>query len=401
MAARSICWTCKMNFVARSFPRNSVIEALVFDEAYTERDYAAVAEARTAAILTATATLLDQCDLYAGFCERLGFRLEGIGDESELGRIPQLPLSVFKTASPRCSGTEGELIETTSSGTRGVVSRVLRDSTTLDRLLGGLQGSFRLVGEFFEDDTTVLHLGPSPGASDGVWMSYVMGLVELAFETRHFVHGRIFLLGEALDAVEECLAAGRRIIVLGPPMLAKALAEASLEIGRSFRGEDRLFFVTGGGWKRNTGRALESENFAALLCRGFNLASRAQVRDAFNQVELNTVLVECEAGRKHLPPWLQVIVRDFAALAPLPPGELGVLSFLDPTATSYPALFIGDDIGRLDLSPCACGRRSPSLHLLRRLQLSESRGCALRMDERVRVRSSLPPVRTLLQRKSP
>jgi long-chain-fatty-acid---luciferin-component ligase len=111
------------------------------------------------------------------------------------------------------------------------------------------------------------------------------------------------------------------------------------------------------------------------------LRDDGQVRDVFNQVELNTAFVECAQHQLHVPPWVEVIVRDPYDLSPVPPGETGLLSYLDPSATSYPCFLISEDIGMASTDGCACGRHGQTVEIRRRLLTSDHQGCALRLAD--------------------
>jgi len=79
--------------------------------------------------------------------------------------------------------------------------------------------------------------------------------------------------------------------------------------------------LTAGGWKRFSGQRIERAVFDPRACAAFGLADESQVRDAFNQVELNTVMIECSAHRKHVPPWLYAAARDPDRLTVLRPAR--------------------------------------------------------------------------------
>jgi long-chain-fatty-acid---luciferin-component ligase len=105
-----------------------------------------------------------------------------------------------------------------------------------------------------------------------------------------------------------------------------------------------------------------------------------RIRDVFNMVELNTAIFECEAGAKHVPPWLEVTARSGEDLSVMPPGEAGILAYLDPTPLSYPGFVLSDDIGYVGAQECSCGRLGKTLVLQRRLKVVEERGCGRKMD---------------------
>ncbi len=55
-----------------------------------------------------------------------------------------------------------------------------------------------------------------------------------------------------------------------------------------FKGGDRVHIITGGGWKSNQNDSLDRADFNQLLMDTFQLDKINQIRDTFNQVELNT-----------------------------------------------------------------------------------------------------------------
>ncbi|MBL1723161.1 long-chain fatty acid--CoA ligase, partial [Klebsiella pneumoniae] len=69
----------------------------------------------------------------------------------------------------------------------------------------------------------------------------------------------------------------------------------------SFSGDKSLSIITGGGWKRYEKESLKRDDFNHLLFDTFNLSDISQIRDIFNQVELNTCFFEDEMQRKHVP----------------------------------------------------------------------------------------------------
>jgi long-chain-fatty-acid---luciferin-component ligase len=102
-------------------------------------------------------------------------------------------------------------------------------------------------------------------------------------------------------------------------------------------------------------------------------------------VELNTVVFECEAAHKHIPPWLIVEALDPETQEPVPAGEMGVLAYWDALPTGYPGFVISDDFGVLDPSGCECGRPGPTMSFMRRVTAADDRGCARAMDAETEV----------------
>jgi len=325
----------------------------------------------------------ENCAPFGKYCARLGFDPAAPLSADQLTTVPQFPSSVFKTLE-LCSVPHAEIVHRfESSGTSGLRSRIPRDELTLARLSGSLRGTADIwsdvIGDVdMDDDVFVIHLGPSRRNAGSVWFGYVMSLIELEAETEHLLSNGKVDIGRTAKLVKTALTERRRVLVVGAPFLIEELChwfeQFPLDAG------NRLFLITGGGWKRHTGKVMSRTQLAELACRTLGLDSTAQVRDIFNQVELNSAFVQCGEGRLHVPPWVEVIVRDPATLRPLPSGCEGLLSYLDPTAHSYPAFFIGEDLGIRDDSPCGCGRTSATIQMVRRLRVTTHEGCALQTE---------------------
>jgi long-chain-fatty-acid---luciferin-component ligase len=300
----------------------------------------------------------------------------------DLDRVPQLPTAIFKRRnSPLVHSAEAR--PSRSSGTLGTVSAVWRDHTTTQRLLGSVKAGLRLIDSWYEDEVHVVNLGPDRQEAAGLWFAYVMSLLEIVFPTTHCVKADVFDKTATLQKLSNALGAAPSVGVVGPPMLVADLAATALRTRWSCDA-DRITVVTAGGWKRAVGEALARDEFDDLVCRAFGVSDPYRdVRDAFNQVELNTVLFECRARRKHVPPWVHVTVRDPVALLPVAPESYGLLSYLDASASSYPCFIVGDDIGMLRDGACPCGRIGRTVEILRRVRRDESWGCALKMDSDV------------------
>lgn len=324
---------------------------------------------------------LKTCPQYAWFAARSGFDLDQLRASTDLHRVPQIPTAAFKRGAAIMScAPESVAKRCTSSGTLGGRSEVHRDRTTIERLLGSVRWGVELIDDWEDDDVAVVNLGPDQREAGDLWFAYVMSLVELIYPSIHAVRDGQFDPRRALASVDSLCQQYPTVLLIGPPALVLEVAGTAAATQPDRPASSQLFVVTAGGWKRSSGAVLDREEFTATLMDGLRLADRRQVRDAFNQVELNTVLLECAAHRKHIAPWLEVIVRDPWTLHPVAPGEPGLISYLDPSAASYPCFIIGDDIGTVDDGPCQCGWRGRTLELHRRVNRDEEWGCALKMD---------------------
>ncbi len=323
----------------------------------------------------------DGCPGYRRLCDAEHFDPRQLACYEDLARIPLVPSVSFKRRMMRSVPEERIVKLCVSSGTQGSRSSVPRDHTTLERFLActGV-----LVDELLEpsDYAYLFNLGPDAEAAGDLWLAYVLGAMELRFESSHYVRdGRL-----RLKELEQGLRAGegrRQCILVGPPILFLHLLEYLEERGtRIDLGATQSFVVTAGGWKRFSGSAIPRDEFSERVSESLGLDA-SSVRDAYNMVELNTVLLECDHRQKHVPPWLVASARDASTLDPLPEGHEGLLAFLDSTADSYPGFVLSDDFGGVRTDPCVCGRTAPRVHFARRVESAEARGCALKMDRDV------------------
>ncbi|MFE1441627.1 hypothetical protein [Streptomyces sp. NPDC058739] len=325
---------------------------------------------------------------YRRFAEARGFTLADLDEPAGLARVPQFPTRMFKRAEIRSVPAQ-DCDVFKSSGTSGTRSMVWRDEPSLERLAGSLhpEGDIwrTLYGDIdLDDDGMMIHLGPGRREADGVWISYIMTLVEMFASTTSYVRDGVLHLKDAVRDLESALAEGRFVCVAGPPVFVAELLRHMAENSVKTAAGDRMAVITGGGWKKSESTRLDPDELRALAMDTFGLADASQVRDVFNQVELNTAFIECEHHRKHVPPWVEVIVRDPRDLAPLPTGESGLMSYLDPTARSYPCFLLAEDFGSAVTGGCPCGRGGTTVEIHRRMKASSHHGCALRLAETVR-----------------
>lgn len=319
------------------------------------------------------------CETYRRLCEMEKFSPQQLRGWSDLAHIPLIPSSVFKHRLIH-TGPESDIIKVClSSETQGSQSRLPRDHVTLERFVGSTGTQFDLLLNPW-DKAQGFNLGPDTNKAEDLWFAYVMSILDLIRPTNHYVGEDVFYPA-SMVADLQMLSTNTQPILVGPPILFLHLLDflARQDI-RLDLGSRNGLVVTAGGWKRFNNEAISREVLTDRLIECLGLTGPAQVRDAFNMVELNTVLLECEYRRKHIPPWLVVLVRDPGTLTPVPAGTTGLLSYLDATAHSYPGFILSDDFVRLSKEPCPCNRTGPTLEHVRRVKRIETRGCALKMD---------------------
>ncbi|WP_424534047.1 hypothetical protein ACOZ38_27480 [Sphaerisporangium viridialbum] len=319
-------------------------------------------------------------DAYDRYCVR-----QGLPDQDDpelpLDRVPLLPTVLFKRdpALVLSKGGTPPLTDTTSSGTLGTVSTVPRCDATLMRFFGTVAiGDREILGsETF--DRAVFNVGPTIRDAPNLWIAMVMAGVGVIMPSRSYLDEER-LLAEELARDLQRDGRDRNVLLVGPPPLLLDLARVAAQDTRLRLGPGSQV-LTIGGWKRRGGEMVEKAAFRSLMADAFGLERDDQVRDTYNMVELNSVLFECAHHALHVPPWLAAMARDPRTLAVLPSGAGGLLSFLDPTAVSYPCFILTDDFGSVRYDAhCACGTAGDTVTIERRVNRVESRGCALKLD---------------------
>lgn len=325
----------------------------------------------------------DGCEAYRRLCRAEGFHPDALSSWSDVERVPLVPSTFFKGRILRTESGSEIVKLCLSSGTQGTPSQVPRDHATLERFLGSTGSCVELLLRPY-DHAHVFNLGPDCEEAADLWFSYVMSILQVRWSESHYVEQGSFELGALVDDLIRAEGVTQAVVV-GPPVLMLHLVDQLERSGIRLKlGETGSMAVTAGGWKRFGGSAVSRRELTQRLVDVLGLASAGAVRDAFNMVELNTVILECEHHRKHVPPWLIVEARDPADLGPLRPGEVGLLSLLDTTPLSYPGFVLGDDFGRVVDEGCPCGRTAPAVEFVRRVARIEERGCALKLDRQVR-----------------
>jgi hypothetical protein len=345
------------------------VSALLDEAPYAPRDEAAfLAEA-----IALTRAHLDGCADYRAIWP-------DVVDATTVAELPWLHVGVFKRLRLRTDapGVKHQRVLLSSATTSGTSSQV-----ALDELSGKLQArSSQAILEDFVgagrrplvvlDDAASLRQRGQVSAR----VAAALSLVPLASTTT-------FALDAAgatrWDAIAAALADTDAALVYG---FTWALWQSWAQRARSAEVRDllrtrRLCFVHSGGWKKLEAAAVDRATFDRALTGDAGPGSL--VVDFYGLVEQNGIVFPmCEQGVRHVPRWADVIVRDPWTLAPLPPGQTGMLQLVNVLAHGAPYhSVLTEDLGELVAGDCACGRRGPRFHLRGRVPRAELRGCAV------------------------
>ncbi|MBP2368543.1 hypothetical protein [Pseudonocardia parietis] len=149
---------------------------------------------------------------------------------------------------------------------------------------------------------------------------------------------------------------------------------------------DNCIYV-GGGLKR----AQLPPDYQEFVHQTFNIPSDREFQN-YSMQELNSGMPKCQEGdRYHVPPWIVPVILDEQGDTALPheAGEVeGRAAFFDLSLDGrWGGIITGDKIS-LDLDPCACGKRGPSVrnNITRYADIKgdDKIGCAGTVDAYVR-----------------
>ncbi|AZN36199.1 long-chain-fatty-acid--protein ligase LuxE [Iodobacter ciconiae] len=298
--------------------------------------------------------------------------------------IPVFPTSVFKYLKLH-TATEGDIENWyTSSGTNGAKSYIGRDRLSIERLLGSVNFGMKYVGSWFDHQMELVNLGPDRFNTNNVWFKYVMSLVELLYPTEFTANDNSIDFEKTIYHLNRICNTKKDICLIGPPYFIYLLCQYIKKSCIKFNAGKRLHIITGGGWKKNQNESLGRDDFNQLMMHTFQLANINQIRDTFNQVELNTCFFEDEYQRKHVPPWVYARALDPETLKPVTNGEPGLLSYMDASSTAYPAFIVTDDIGIIHHIKAPDPYPGTTIEIVRRLSTRAQKGCALSMANSIK-----------------
>ena len=347
---------------------------------WSEAPFSTPPETRKAMQLETFATLTrhhaSHCPAYANI---LNAFYGGIPEIAVVEDIPYLPVPLFKTLD-LLSVPQQDIVRTmASSGTSGrPVSRVHLDAATaknqartLVQISQEILGPSRLPLIVVDQRKTI-----KDRASFNARTAAIIGFSTLG-------RAPFFLLDDETmrpdwAGLQEYLQRhdGSPALVFGFTfMVWQHFVEAAAADGVKLDLADGIL-LHGGGWKNLTDRSIDNTAFKNNVRERFGID---RVHNYYGMVEqTGSIFVECAEGHLHASVFSDVIVRDPATLAPLPPGEEGILQVLSALPESYPghSLLTEDRGTLLGEDDCPCGWTGRYFHVHGRLPAAELRGCS-------------------------
>lgn len=300
---------------------------------------------------------------------------------SRIAELPFLHVSVFKHVMLKTQHSSLEFQRTllSSSTTGGSPSRIALDarSSALQE-----QSSFAILKDavgaerrplLVLDDPALLRRRGEVGARVAAAMSLRPLATDMTFVLKEAADGRVSMNWAAVACM---LRQHESVIIYGTTWIlwtAWGNAVPPDDVREALAGK-RISFVHSGGWKKLEAAKVDRTTFDQSLLNG--LSSESSITDFYGLAEqVGVVYPLCSAGYRHVPRWSAVLVRDPRSLEPLI-GEPGLLQLMNPLAFGAPYhSVLTEDLGRLVVGECPCGRHGTRFELLGRIPHSETRGC--------------------------
>jgi hypothetical protein len=307
-----------------------------------------------------------------------------VEDAKKISELPYLPVSMFKANPPLSLVAASEVKRTlTSSSTSGQIpSRVVLDAATSRRMTKGVIAIIRdfvgaarrpyLVIDTKENSERSAELG-ARGAAIQALGSFATEIVP-CLQTDAAGENELNL--ETLLARAEKWKDGEVLVYGFTYVIWTQLVQQLKRRGITLP-LPNVHVLHSGGWKRLEQQAVTKDVFIREVAAVFGCKAE-RVIDYYGMVEnVGVVYPDCERGYKHVPAFADVIIRDPLTLAPVNPGERGVVQVCSVLPTSFPGfLLLTDDMGELaGHDGCGCGRRGTYFRFWRRVPKVEVRGC--------------------------
>jgi hypothetical protein len=346
--------------------------------------YALEPAAKATFMLGQLHTLLEHhrthCPPYANLAEDWQHH-RGSG-EGTLEDYPFVPVTVFKEYDLRSTAAAGMRLES-SATTSGTASKIFvdkatrkRQSISANKVLSDFIGPQKRPYVVFDLEATVRGTA-SLGARGAAILSLAHHASKFYF-VGHEVQGQLQI---DLDALHSALAeiGSQAFVAYGFTYILYQMHQQLQERGYTPPTvHHEAVFMHSGGWKRLTDMAVDKATFNRTIAGVWGISPQ-HIIDFYGAVEqIGMLYPDCVAGRKHVPYWAEIIIRQQDSLAPAGVGETGLLQLLNCLPLSAPNhSVLTEDLGVIELlDGCECGRRGKAFMFRGRAPRSELRGCS-------------------------
>ena len=306
-------------------------------------------------------------------------------DKAEtIADLPYLPVSVFKKDPPLMliSSSKVQRILLSSSTTGQEPSRIAVDSITARRMSKGITSILSDFVGTARRPYLVVDLSSTniKGSNLGARGAAIRGLSPFSTKTVYCMKEESVSAAELDIDILLSFANEHRneqVLIFGFTNILWTHFVTPLEKKGICLNMPLVHVVHSGGWKKLIKEAVSKEEFNKRLS-GVVGCDTKFIIDFYGMVEnLGIIYPDCKEGFKHPPAFGEVIIRDPLTLAPVQPGEIGIVEVCSALPNSFPGhLLLTEDMATVLLDDgCPCGRRGLAFRFAGRIPKSENRGC--------------------------
>ena len=372
----------------RAFPKTEEISRIKNPLTWTAANRALMVEAcREMAVFHR-----DNSAEIRGLYERRRFRPESIRSESDIGKIPPVGVTAMKYFLMTCLPEKQVFLKLTSSGTRGMKTRILFDEASLDRVQAMLERVWEQEGLVSSAPANYMMFVYDPKEAKDLGIAF-SDKNQQSFAPAAGVHYAIrknkageweFDKAGAIAKMLEYAADSKPVRIFGMPGFIHGFLQEMEQRNIRIKLPLQSLSMTGGGWKAAEDKKV-SRDFFRLKITEFLGIPGDRVRDGYGFAEHSAPYLECRLHRFHVPVYNRVLARDPVTMKLLPAGQTGLLEFVTPYNAMMPNLaLLSTDTGCINPGRCGCGWNAPVFTLVGRAGLTKHKGCAITADEIVR-----------------
>lgn len=326
----------------------------------------------------------DHCPQYRAILDSLGFSPQALRSYADIAALPGLPTLLFKNHAIFSLPQRRMLVQATSAGTKGKVSRIGFEASGLLCGLRMVLRIGRLRGLFSARPAHYIVLGYQPRRENEAAVAKTAFGATLFAPALSRTYALRYRDGGYTPDLDGVIAAARRAAasrfparLLGFPSYTYFMLKRMEERGIALRLRPGSRIMLGGGWKQFYSEQVDKTTLYALAERVLGIQER-DIVEFFGAAEHPILYCDCPRHHFHVPAYSRVIIRDVRTLEPVPNGTPGLVNLITPMVRATPVLsVITDDLGVLhDGASCGCGIAAPYLELLGRVGLKDIKTCA-------------------------
>lgn len=327
----------------------------------------------------------NNCPEYKRYCVFNKTEPEDIQEYQDLEKIQPVPADAFRDSDNLILSVpqdEVKEIFTTSSTTSPNPVRYAYNAQDYE-LISEMNGPLWKDGYDIPNPVSMFFLAPSPKESDtGLVKGGYLGWKGVGFKDENIEFGVKNGKIDAEDIIEKIKNCEKPVTIYGPPFAYLPFMEIWKNKGKKplvdLSGKARL--ITTGGWK-GVKHDVSKEELKEQIAKAFNV-NLSDIRDGYGSTDIMTMLPECAYGKKHVPFWNHVSIRDPEDTnKELEPGKEGLVVLMASWPRAYPAFCMTGDMGYIKEEECECGRKGQTVEITGRAKGAGARGCAIRLEQ--------------------